>query len=187
MEPIRGKRIFITGGAGFIGSTLIGLLVEDNEIVAFDNMHRDSLSDKAFASHKNLALIQGDVLDAAAVAQEDNLLSVGREFRLAVERHVTDYSFSLTARDRQRVKVAKQLEDDHLPVGRNVQRHPSAFVSRERDFSFGLQNQFLFLLVFLFFLFLLVLLLGAGAEVVTQRRVGSEQSQTHERAKHHCA
>ncbi|MDQ3023614.1 MAG: NAD-dependent epimerase/dehydratase family protein, partial [bacterium] len=64
MEHIRGKRIFITGGAGFIGSTLIGLLVEDNEIVAFDNMSRDSLSDKSFSGHRNLNLIQGDVLDA---------------------------------------------------------------------------------------------------------------------------
>jgi len=69
MEPIRGKRIFITGGAGFIGSTLIGRLIEDNQIVVFDNLHRDSLSDKPFANHPNLTLIQGDVLDAPAVGQ----------------------------------------------------------------------------------------------------------------------
>ena len=31
---IRGKHIFITGGAGFIGSTLVGRLIEDNTIVA---------------------------------------------------------------------------------------------------------------------------------------------------------
>jgi UDP-glucose 4-epimerase len=64
---IRGKQIFITGGAGFIGSTLIGRLIENNKIVAFDNMHRDSLSDKSFANHPNLTLIEGDVLDAPAV------------------------------------------------------------------------------------------------------------------------
>lgn len=64
---IRGKQIFITGGAGFIGSTLIGRLIEDNKIVAFDNYHRDSLSDKSFANHPNLTMVIGDVLDAQAL------------------------------------------------------------------------------------------------------------------------
>ena len=39
-----GKRIFITGGAGFIGTTLARELVDRNTIVAFDNLHRDALS-----------------------------------------------------------------------------------------------------------------------------------------------
>lgn len=64
---IQGKRIFITGGAGFIGATLIGRLVEQNEIVAFDNLERDSLQGKSFAKHPNLKLIKGNVLDAPAL------------------------------------------------------------------------------------------------------------------------
>ena len=40
---LRGKRIFITGGAGFIGTTLARRLVADNEIVVYDNLHRLSL------------------------------------------------------------------------------------------------------------------------------------------------
>jgi UDP-glucose 4-epimerase len=66
---LEGKRIFITGGAGFIGSTLIGRLIEKNTIVAYDNLARDSLKDKAYASHKNLTLVKGDVLDFDAVAK----------------------------------------------------------------------------------------------------------------------
>jgi UDP-glucose 4-epimerase len=65
---IRGKNIFISGGAGFIGSTLIGRLIEHNKIVAFDNMDRDALSGTPQAGHANLKLIVGDVLDAPAVA-----------------------------------------------------------------------------------------------------------------------
>jgi len=38
-----GKRLFITGGGGFIGSTLCARLVEDNEIVIYDNGRRDAL------------------------------------------------------------------------------------------------------------------------------------------------
>ena len=33
---MQGKTIFMTGGAGFIGSTLIGRLVEHNRLVVFD-------------------------------------------------------------------------------------------------------------------------------------------------------
>jgi UDP-glucose 4-epimerase len=66
---IKGKRIFVTGGAGFIGSTLIGRLVDHNEIVAFDNLARNTLRHQAFAGHPNLRLVEGDVLDAAGVAE----------------------------------------------------------------------------------------------------------------------
>ncbi|GAB5521895.1 MAG: GDP-mannose 4,6-dehydratase [Rhodothermales bacterium] len=60
---IKGKNIFITGGAGFIGSTLIGRLIDNNRIVAYDNLSRDSLQHKTYKDHKNLTLIQGNVLD----------------------------------------------------------------------------------------------------------------------------
>jgi UDP-glucose 4-epimerase len=66
---IQGKRIFITGGAGFIGSTLIGRLIETNTIVAYDTLARDSLKDKAFANHKNLTVVKGDVLDLPKVEE----------------------------------------------------------------------------------------------------------------------
>jgi UDP-glucose 4-epimerase len=62
------KKIFITGGAGFIGSTLIGKLVEKNQIVAYDNLARNALQNKPWRDHKNLKLVVGDVLDAGALA-----------------------------------------------------------------------------------------------------------------------
>ena len=40
---LTGKRIVVTGGAGFIGTTLARRLVDENEIVAVDNLHRDTL------------------------------------------------------------------------------------------------------------------------------------------------
>jgi UDP-glucose 4-epimerase len=66
---ISDKTIFITGGAGFIGSTLVGRLVDHNRMVVYDNLARDSLKDKPFRSHKNLQLIEGDVLDLDRLSQ----------------------------------------------------------------------------------------------------------------------
>ena len=40
---LNGKRIFITGGAGFIGSTSAGLLLDSNKVAFYDNFRRDSL------------------------------------------------------------------------------------------------------------------------------------------------
>jgi UDP-glucose 4-epimerase len=60
---IKNKNIFITGGAGFIGSTILGKLVEDNQVVVYDNLTRNSLRDKPFRNHRNLKLINGDILD----------------------------------------------------------------------------------------------------------------------------
>ena len=60
---IENKKIFITGGAGFIANTLIKYYVEKNKIIVYDNFHRDTLSDSGLASHANVTIIKGDVLD----------------------------------------------------------------------------------------------------------------------------
>ena len=61
---LHGKRILLTGGAGFIGTTLTRTLLDDNEIVVYDNLHRDAMGATDLAEHPNLTFIQGDVLDA---------------------------------------------------------------------------------------------------------------------------
>ena len=61
---LSGKRILLTGGAGFIGSTLARRLVDDNEIVVVDNLHRDALSstgiaERPVASRRRTAVLRG--------------------------------------------------------------------------------------------------------------------------------
>ena len=66
---IADKTVFITGGAGFIGAALIGRLVERNRIVAFDNLSRNALQAKDFRNHRNLTLVEGDILDFESLRQ----------------------------------------------------------------------------------------------------------------------
>ena len=60
---INGKNIFITGGAGFISNRLIREIINDNKITIYDNFYRDTLSNSGLASHKNIRIIKGSVLD----------------------------------------------------------------------------------------------------------------------------
>lgn len=64
---IKNKKIFITGGAGFIGSKLAGLLCDDNEIVIFDNLDRNTIKFTGLLDKQSITMIEGNVLDAVAV------------------------------------------------------------------------------------------------------------------------
>ena len=64
---ISGRRVLITGGAGFIGSHLAERLVRGNQVVIFDSFRRDALSSTRLASHPSVTVVRGDVLDRDAL------------------------------------------------------------------------------------------------------------------------
>lgn len=66
---IKNKKIFITGGAGFIANTIMRQLITDNEFVVYDNFHRDTLSDSELNKHEKITVIKGDVLDLPAMTE----------------------------------------------------------------------------------------------------------------------
>jgi UDP-glucose 4-epimerase len=61
------SNICITGGTGFIGSTIVETLVGNNKITVLDNFGRDRLSSLQCANHPNLTVIKGDVLNVEDV------------------------------------------------------------------------------------------------------------------------
>ena len=66
---IEGKTVLLTGGAGFIGTVLARRLLASNDVVVYDNGHRGSLQASGIAPHPRLRVVQGDVLDVAAVRE----------------------------------------------------------------------------------------------------------------------
>jgi len=69
VSKLFGETVFITGGAGFIGSALIERIINDNKVIVYDNFSRNSLKDKEFFNHKNLQIVHGDVLDIELLKQ----------------------------------------------------------------------------------------------------------------------
>jgi dTDP-glucose 4,6-dehydratase len=66
---LSGKKVFISGGAGFIGSSLAERLADQNRVVLYDNLHRNALRRTTLLNHANIDFQEGDVLDGAAVAK----------------------------------------------------------------------------------------------------------------------
>jgi len=60
---IKGKTIFITGGAGFIGSAICQRLCQDNKIIIYDNGRRNALQYFDSKDHNNVTIVEGDILD----------------------------------------------------------------------------------------------------------------------------
>lgn len=69
VDMIDGRTILLTGGAGFIGTTLARRLLPGNRVVVFDTGARNALGATDLVGHPNLRIIPGDVLDAAAVRE----------------------------------------------------------------------------------------------------------------------
>ncbi|MDY6836156.1 MAG: NAD-dependent epimerase/dehydratase family protein, partial [Chloroflexota bacterium] len=61
---MKNKKVFMTGGAGFIGAKLCSILKDENEVFIYDNLHRNSIQTTELLDHKNVQLLKGDVLDS---------------------------------------------------------------------------------------------------------------------------
>lgn len=78
---IKNKKILLTGGAGFIGSTLAKELAGKNEILIYDNFSRDSIRYKKLGK-SGVTIIKDDVLNA------DGLRKACEDFRPEIVVHL---------------------------------------------------------------------------------------------------
>src|SRR3989442_14247076 len=63
---VRGKRVAVTGGAGFIGSHVVERLAPSNDVVVLDNLTTGRLENLARVRDP-VEVVQGSILDPEAV------------------------------------------------------------------------------------------------------------------------
>lgn len=142
---IEGKKIFITGGAGFIANKIIQIYIEKNHITVYDNFHRDTLSTSSVANAENLIIIKGDVLDydlleksmqgadivihAAGIAGIDtviknpvntmqvNMIGTANALRAAVANKITDRFIDFSTSEVFGSMAYKSAEGDQTVAG----------------------------------------------------------------------
>ena len=95
---VSNKKILITGGGGFIGTTLAESLVKDNEIVLLDrDFESNAFAFSNLKNSKNIGLIKADILDQEAIekAVQGTQIVIHMAARVGVQEVIKDATHTL--------------------------------------------------------------------------------------------
>jgi nucleoside-diphosphate-sugar epimerase len=137
-SPVQGStstpmHVLITGGAGYIGSLLTGVLLQrGRHVTVVDDLLFGGESLLAYFSHPHFTFIKGDVCDPEVLAR----LKAGEpQFRIRVPSGCSAFrigsrtfapSYALVRRLGSRMNGRRHTTDNRLPVLRYTQACPLA-------------------------------------------------------------
>lgn len=89
MIKIKNRKIFMTGGRGFIGTAIIHKLVSSNKLIIYDNGRRDALRYFPVKKHRNISIVKGNILNAGLLKK--SIKGCDTIIHLAAMAGVTSY------------------------------------------------------------------------------------------------
>src|SRR3989338_665261 len=110
------SKIFVTGGAGFIGSHLIDRLVEKgHDVCVFDNFYRGNTKNLA-RSKERIKIIEGDIRDYEHIKKEMNGHDI--VFHLAAQPNVIgsvkDPEYNFTTNVNGTLNALKAADENNI-------------------------------------------------------------------------
>jgi len=115
LNKCKGKKILVTGGAGFVGSNLVDKLSPDNKVVVLDNLFSGLLSNLE-KSEDRITFVKGDVLDKALV--KDIVAEVDYVFHLAAHvgniRSIKDPNFDMEVNIRGTLNLLEACRNSNI-------------------------------------------------------------------------
>ncbi len=108
---IRNSTVLITGGAGFIGSSLAERLVADNQLILLDRVFREQpISFTSLMKHRNVRIVEADIMNG------DDTLRV-----LAQEADIVIHAAAIVGVDRVCTYPRETLETNFVGTSRLLQ------------------------------------------------------------------
>jgi len=114
-DELNGKKILVTGGAGFVGSHIVDRLSSQNDVIVLDNLFSGSPQNLA-KSKDRIKFVKGDVLDKALL--KDLVKDVEYIFHLAAHvgniRSIKDPYFDMEVNIKGTLNLLEACRDSHI-------------------------------------------------------------------------
>lgn len=141
VEAVSGRRVLVTGGAGFIGSHLVDRLVQENEVVVLDNLSRESdyqfpdVVEFVSADVRDEDVLASHMREIDIVFHEAAVVSVVESVNDPVESHDVNVNGTLSVLEAARRNDARVVfasstaifgEPDELPIAESHRKEPTS-------------------------------------------------------------
>ena len=115
LPELKGAKILVTGGAGFIGSHIVDRLSPNNKVIVFDNLSSGSLSNLE-KSKERITFVKGDIRDKALL--KDIVAEIEFVFHLAANvgniRSIEDPYFDMDVNIRGMINILEACLNSNI-------------------------------------------------------------------------